>query len=119
MSQGQERRRGHEPAGVPGDLGSALLCCGWLDPSQGTAVHTRPELRFCMGWWYDVAAREGRAQEEDCADVVDQVQYGPLIAAGGTTTRSNLFWTSIHIRRISSIFCFYVSFGLFYFGLVN
>lgn len=27
-------------------------------------------------------ASGGRAQEEDCADVVDQVQYRQLIAAG-------------------------------------
>lgn len=98
-----------------------LLCfavAGWILPKVQLYI-TLPELRFCMGWWWGVAAGEGRAQEEDCADVVDQVQYGPLIAAGGTTTRSNLFWTSIHRRRIGSILGFYVSFGLFYLGLVN
>ena len=55
----------------------------------------------------------GPAQEEDCADV-GQVQEG------GTTAGSNLFCTSIRIRRrIGSIFWFYVLFGSFYFGLVN
>lgn len=61
-----------------------LLCFAvaiWILPKVQLYI-ILSELRFCMSWWWGVAAGEGHAQEEDCADVVDQVQYGLLIAAG-------------------------------------
>lgn len=98
-------------------LGGArvLLCLAvavWILPKVQLYI-TVCELRFCMRQWRGAVASKDPAQEEGCADIV-QVQYG------GTTARSNLFCTSIRIRkRIGSIFWSYVLFGLFYFGLVN
>lgn len=44
------------------------------------------ELRFCMRWGV-----RGLAQEEDCADVVGQVQYGQAITAGAPQAEVTYF----------------------------
>lgn len=118
LGQSWDGRRGHDPAGVLGDA-SVLLCSAvavWILPKVQLYI-TVSELRFCMRRWQGAAAGEARLGRGLCCSP-SAIRAGDR--CGGTTARSNLFCASIRIRkRIGSIFWFYVSFGLFYFGLVN
>lgn len=46
-----------------------------------------------------MVASKGRAQEEDCADIVDQVQYGQAIAAGAPPPEVTYFVLALHKKN--------------------
>lgn len=57
----------------------------WILPKVQLYISVS-ELRFCMRWGV-----RGLAQEEDCADVVGQVQYGQAITAGAPQAEVTYF----------------------------